>query len=79
MGKAFQCDLCEYLETGEPIAKVTVPGVNSSNEEWCRDCLASYTDWRATRKPPEPDPDSPCDDEDAVDPGDLPPIQGNYS
>lgn len=79
MAKAFQCDLCEYLESGEPVSKVTVTGGTKPipAEDWCVECLTSYQDWRASRKPAKLDPDVIDPPIDSLPPGDIP-TQGAY-
>lgn len=51
MGSAFQCDACKRLQEGEPVQRVNIVpkhGVNVS-EEWCDQCIASFSDWRHSR------------------------------
>jgi len=53
VGSAFQCDLCQFVEPGEPMVrfKLEASGSSHPSEEWCDDCLASYQEWRESRRP----------------------------
>jgi hypothetical protein len=56
MAKAFACDLCHQLQAGDPIVEHELKGTDSdapqrvSKEQWCNDCLTTFSAWRAMRE-----------------------------
>lgn len=60
MGKAFQCDLCADLESGEPSQRLTITptGAPTANRiyDLCAECATSFADWRCGRIPHPDDP-----------------------
>jgi hypothetical protein len=55
MSLAFQCDLCNCFQSGDPLVSHEMKGTDPDHpgrtirEEWCNECLVSFGDWKAQR------------------------------
>lgn len=63
MAKAFQCDLCRTLESGDPAQTINIGLQNGGSRlhQLCTSCLVSLDDWLESRRPNEDQPTTSVD------------------